>query len=255
LNHQPQSNLPNRCVVSEFDRQQSSKQTKLAIILPAGRSNLLPVGRLRRAGGVIFRKGWITSGVGSSQRRSIASPSALPWPNLFTQAPDTIAANIAGVVERFAAQGMTTKDYLQAALKQPTLFSMKPATITRHVELIIALYDDGIFTLPRRRDCSTQTAEHPHSHAPFLGFLLRNPVLMSLEEKNIHLRKYYKELTGAEPSSKNLTRRHHEVERELMRHLGHDDPEQPVPKDANPVLRRLIRDGYIKSAKLDSSYE
>jgi hypothetical protein len=37
-----------------------------------------------------------------------------------------------------------------------------------------------------------------------------------------------------------------------MRHLGHDDPDRPVPKDANPVLRGLIRDGYIKSTKLES---
>jgi hypothetical protein len=181
--------------------------------------------------------------------------AALTQPTLFCQSPATIAANIAGVVERFAGQYLTTKDYLQAALTQPPLFSMKPATIARHIELILALYDDGIFALPRPRGYSIQTAEHPHPHAPVLGFLLRNPVLICLEEKNIHLRKVYKDITGAEPSPKNLLRPRHEVERELMRHLGHDDPGRPVPKDADPVLRGLIRDGYIKSAKLEASYE
>ena len=44
------------------------------------------------------------------------------------QSPITIAANIAGLVEHFAAEGLTTKDYLQAALKDPA----RSLPISRH---------------------------------------------------------------------------------------------------------------------------
>jgi hypothetical protein len=176
-------------------------------------------------------------------------------PSLFYQCPETITGNITGVVERFASHGLTTRDYLHTALKQPQLFVQAPATITRHIDLILGLYDDGVFTLPLSRSGTTQTAAYPHAHAPVLGFLLRNPRLICLDDKNFHLRKLYKEITAAKPNPNNLLRRRNEVERELMRYLGHDDPGRPVPKDADPVLRGLIRDGYIKSAKLEASYE
>jgi hypothetical protein len=106
--------------------------------------------------------------------------------------------------------------------------------------------------VPRPRGCSIQDDDHRHPHAPVLGFLVRTPVLMCLEDKNIYLRKIHQDFTGAEPSLNNILCPRRDVERELMRHLGHDDPDRPVPKDANPVLRSLIRDGYIKSARLES---
>jgi hypothetical protein len=156
------------------------------------------------------------------------------------------------VVTQFAGKGLTTENYLKAALWQPSLFTQTPETIARHTELILGLYDDGIFTLPVTRGKITATAAYPHYHAPVIGFLLRNPLLFCLEDKNICLRRLHKEITGAEPSPKNLKRSRRETELELMLHLGHDDPCRPVPKDANPMLLGLIRDGYIKSAKLES---
>ncbi len=47
--------------------------------------------------------------------------------------PATIASSVTGVVERFAADGLNQGDYLQAALKQPSLFCQSPATITRNI--------------------------------------------------------------------------------------------------------------------------
>jgi hypothetical protein len=76
-------------------------------------------------------------------------------------------------------------------------------------------------------------------------------MLLTLDDKNLAMRKLHKEITGAEPTSRNLTRSRRETELELMRHLGHGDPARPVPKDGNAMLRDLIRDGYIKSARLE----
>jgi hypothetical protein len=44
-------------------------------------------------------------------------------PPLFYMKPATITGNIAGLVERFAGQGLTTRDYLKAALREPSLFT------------------------------------------------------------------------------------------------------------------------------------
>jgi len=49
------------------------------------------------------------------------------------QSPTTIAANITGLVERFAAEQLTTKDYLRAALKDPALFCQSPTTIEANI--------------------------------------------------------------------------------------------------------------------------
>ncbi len=56
---------------------------------------------------------------------------------------------IRGVVERFTDDGLTTKDYLQAAVRQPQLFTQLPDTISKHIELVFDLYDKDVFTLPR----------------------------------------------------------------------------------------------------------
>jgi hypothetical protein len=71
--------------------------------------------------------------------------------------------------------------------------------------------------------------------------------------------------TGADPDPQNLNRSRRQTEHELMRHLGHDDPAEPVgdggyiagqgaPTDEQAskfVLRALAREGYIKGAKLE----
>jgi hypothetical protein len=147
---------------------------------------------------------------------------------------------------------VTTRDYLQASRHQPQLFIQAPATIIRHIHLILDLFDEGVFALPCPRPGHTPTAAPVHPHAPILGYLLTHPTLLCLEDKNLQLRRIYWEITGAPASSIILTRSRGMIERDLMRHLGHDDPDRPVPRDANPVLRGLIRDGYIKSAKLES---
>jgi hypothetical protein len=178
--------------------------------------------------------------------------AALRQPQLFYQKPAAIVSNIAGMVERFAAKGLTRSDYLRAALKRPQLFCHKPATVARHIELILELFDEGVVALPRSLIPSHQKNGHPHPHALVLAYLLdMSPHYLCFDDKNIFLRKLHKELTGAPASFQNLHRSRNQTELELMRHLGHDDPARPVPKDANPVLVGLIRDGYIKGAKIE----
>jgi hypothetical protein len=178
--------------------------------------------------------------------------AALRQPQLFYQKPAAIVSNIAGLVERFAAKGLTRSDYLRAALKRPQLFCHKPATVARHIELILELFDEGVVALPRSLIPSHQKNGHPHPHALVLAYLLdMSPHYLCFDDKNIFLRKLHKELTGAPASFQNLHRSRNQTELELMRHLGHDDPARPVPKDANPVLVGLIRDGYIKGAKIE----
>jgi hypothetical protein len=51
------------------------------------------------------------------------------------------------VAERFADEGLSTKDYLKAALKQPKLFGQSPETIAGNVRSVIARFaDDGLTT-------------------------------------------------------------------------------------------------------------
>jgi hypothetical protein len=63
--------------------------------------------------------------------------AALTRPSLFSQSPATIAGNITGVVERFATDGLTTGDYLKAALKQPQLFYQSPATLAGNITGVV----------------------------------------------------------------------------------------------------------------------
>ena len=45
----------------------------------------------------------------------------------------------------FAGYGVTVEAYLQAALKRPSLLTLAPATIIRHVEALLARYGgDGL---------------------------------------------------------------------------------------------------------------
>ena len=169
--------------------------------------------------------------------------------------------NVSGVVERFADEGLTTRDYLKAALKNPSLFSLAPETVARHINLVFALYDDGVFTLPSTR--SRGAHGHAHPHASVLAFLLRNPVILALEDNNLSLRQLHKEMTGAEPRAMNLLRSRRETEVAVMQHLGHDDPSSPVLADGyvagqgRPtneqaktfVLRALVREGFIKGVR------
>ena len=68
--------------------------------------------------------------------------AALKQPSLFTFKPETISINIEGVVERFKEQGLTTKAYLQAALKHPQLFSQKPETISGNIEGVVGRFKE-----------------------------------------------------------------------------------------------------------------
>ena len=73
--------------------------------------------------------------------------AALKQPSLFSQKPETISGNIEGVVGRFKEHGVTTDAYLRAALKQPSLFTFKPETITINIEGVVERFkEQGLTT-------------------------------------------------------------------------------------------------------------
>lgn len=189
--------------------------------------------------------------------------AALKQPSLFCQSPTTIAGNIAGLVNRFASEGLTARQYLQAALNHPPLFTQKPATIARHIDIILDFVDRGVFQPPGLRQYNSDSPYNDHAAA--LDFLLASPKILSLADDNFRLREVHQRMTEGTTSSTLLKKQRSHVERELMRHLGHDDPSLPVPSDgfaagdASPneeqtrrfVLRALMHAGYIKGGSLE----
>mgnify|MGYP002378802478 CR=1 FL=1 len=193
---------------------------------------------------------------------------ALRQTTLFTMSPGKVVSNVEGVVERFAADGLTREAYLQAAVKQPQLFYQSPDTIARHINIVIGFAQEGIFTPPRSRRASpsaSSDAGPQATRAAVITFLLAHPSFLSLSEDNLGLREAHQRLTDG-PTNGNLIRKsRHRVERELMAHLGHDDPGRPVPA-AGPIggedscdeeharrflLRALIHAGRIRSGTMD----
>jgi hypothetical protein len=73
-----------------------------------------------------------------------------------------------------------------------------------------------------------------------------------LDNSNLRLRRSYREITKAAPTTAILTRKRHEIEAELLRWYGHPDINRPVLTDAHPTLIALIRDGLIKAATLQA---
>ncbi|WP_437193660.1 hypothetical protein [Planctomicrobium sp. SH527] len=190
--------------------------------------------------------------------------AALKQPQLFYLAPATVAGNITGVVDHFAPEGLTTRRYLQAALKQTSLFTQKPATIAGHIGIVFDLVNRGIFQPPGLRQ-SNSGAPHNNPHAAALDFLLNNPKLLSLADDNFRLREIHQRLANGPSNSRLLISARHFVERDLSRHLGHNDLAQPVPSDgfaagmASPteqqakrfLLRALMHAGYIKGGSME----
>ena len=160
--------------------------------------------------------------------------AALKQPSLFSQKPETISGNIEGVVGRFKEHGVTTDAYLRAALKQPSLFTFKPDTIIGHMNIVCGLYDDGVFTVSTPRHDVPISEEVSHPHAPVIDFLMRNPALICLDENNLHLRGIHQALTGTKPNPRNLLRSRKQTEEGLLRHLGHDDPVKPIGGSRDP---------------------
>ncbi|MFZ1934135.1 MAG: hypothetical protein WCB27_08540 [Thermoguttaceae bacterium] len=176
--------------------------------------------------------------------------AALRQPPLFSLAPATIVGNIVGVATQFSAVGMTVAEYLGAALKQPPLFYQKPDTVARHIRLILQMYDDGILALPRPRRGRKEPSRAAHNHAAVVSFLLANPVVLARNDSNLALCRTCVELGVVPAEECVLLKPRGQLEERLLKHFGHDDPTCPVGENASPVLRQLISDGYIKSARL-----
>jgi hypothetical protein len=112
---------------------------------------------------------------------------------------------------------------------------------------MLGLGRDGLIGFPNR----DHGGENVLPLSPLFAFMLQSPMQFCLADDNYRLRMAYARITGNRPAGSGLlTRYRTKVELELLRHLGHGDPLMPVPRDANPVLIGLIRDGLIKSACL-----
>lgn len=122
------------------------------------------------------------------------------------------------------------------------------------------------FPPPHRRNAGLQPTDQTTdaTRAAVIAFLLRNPPYMALADENYGVREIHQKLTDGPKDTKLLKRPRYVVERKLMRHLGHDDPQRPVPRDefvagaSQPteeqakrfLLRALIHAGYIKGGTL-----
>jgi hypothetical protein len=172
------------------------------------------------------------------------------------QKPATVIANIESVAGRFEAEGLVVKDYLRAAIKQPSLFTQAPETIIGHVNFIIDLHRQG----PLRF-----SDEEERQPAPLFDWLVKNPQYFSLADDNFTLREVAARITsrsGAATATV-LYKPRHRVESDLAKALGHPDlrapvPKEPVPTDGAPgcharnvLLRGLIRAGIVKGGKLE----
>lgn len=189
--------------------------------------------------------------------------AALRYPSLFTLSPETVEHNLRTVVERFQHDGMTVPQYLKAALRMPPLLAMSPTTVIRHIDAVMDLADRRIFDPPRGRGgLSAASSASNATHASVIDFLMRNPSVISWSDENVGMREIHHLLTGASTDRQLLSRPRHAVEGDLMRHLGHADPELPVNNDGfvagaemptkiqakRFVLRALIHGGFIRGA-------
>jgi hypothetical protein len=66
--------------------------------------------------------------------------AAVKEPQLFTENPATVIANIEGVFKHFRADGVRLKDYLRAGLDRPVLFTEDPATLIANTEAVVEYF-------------------------------------------------------------------------------------------------------------------
>ena len=130
---------------------------------------------------------------------------------------------------------VTCEHCLRAAVKQPSLFFRKPATIIRHVDLITGLYRRGFLRFNEFPNLP-QTAA-----ASVLEYLVRNPHLFLMSDDNIDLRETYAHATDARPSKKILMKSRRRIERELAQALSFHSPQDKSVQSNDPRITRLLQ--------------
>ena len=141
-------------------------------------------------------------------------------PQLFIQKPSTIQSNLEAVARHFGRDGLTLPAYLLAAVRQPSLFYMRPATVIRHVEKVIAMQHEGLVAF------TVQELARPELPLyPLLAFLVKSPQYFCLADDNYALRVEYARVTGDRPGGVALlTRPRSRIERDLAQALGKPSP-------------------------------
>lgn len=84
--------------------------------------------------------------------------AALKHPQILCMSSDKIVGNITGVVEQLADAGLNTRDYLSAAQKNPALFYQKPETIAGNMTGVVAQFATEGLTL---RHYLSAALKHP----------------------------------------------------------------------------------------------
>ncbi|RLE46178.1 hypothetical protein DRJ22_02545, partial [Candidatus Woesearchaeota archaeon] len=135
----------------------------------------------------------------------------LKQPQLFYQSPNTIHNNITQLTKKFQKQGLTTKQYLQAALKTPSLFSQSPKAIRRHIRWIQSLNYLGIIKISERYKAEAEK----EGIEPALYWAINNPFYVSLGEDNFKLRWCYAKLLNKPAQLFNLTKSKRKIQQEL----------------------------------------
>jgi hypothetical protein len=145
-------------------------------------------------------------------------------PSLFSMKPATVIGNIEDVAEHFKADGLTREAYLRVALKHPPLFVMKPGTIIGHVNLATELQRKGVVALPE------SPRAPPSETRSVLNLMLNNPKLFTLANENYAVREIHARLVDNKRINVSLNITRNVIEAELAQSLGHADQTRPVPK-------------------------
>ena len=66
--------------------------------------------------------------------------AAVKQPQLFCQTPETVEKNIRGLVVKFASEGLTVKEYLSAAVEKPSLFCQVPETVEKNIRGLVGKF-------------------------------------------------------------------------------------------------------------------
>ena len=79
-------------------------------------------------------------------------------PFLLVQKPDTMEYNIREAAKRFKKEGLTTEQYLKSALHYPNLFSCSPDTIEKNIRSTVKLFENYGLSAEKYLHCALDNA-------------------------------------------------------------------------------------------------
>lgn len=186
----------------------------------------------------------------------------LKHPTLFTQNPQRMIHNIETVAKHF---NIPIEEYkTNCILKEPRIMPLKPATTIEHANIISRLYKDGYIIDNKRVKFSKKKQVE--------CALFLYPKCLAWSSSNLHLRRYFAELTGQldyrdkiRPKIQYLTSTRKFAEAKVAAKLGYGDlpvgagvPSSDAFSDKMmnyEIYTGLVKKGVITMHKLDDSKE